>query len=339
MPTSIAQIYMAFWGAAVIAAGVLMARDRGAYACLSAAYVRSLLAPWKLVTFVVAASFFIASAPYTGDPTWDHVNGAFMSIFTYATAPWAVGAIFRTLRRRLPRRQLFVALVVALFSASWAYDGYLFFRDGWYPRTWWSNMLASSTIYTFAGMMWSVTHVPGRGVVFDFMTEAWFATPPARFRRFALFALLLAAGVSLAMLPFAIEIVGAARPVTARPVATAPRDASATAATPMRSFEHEGFTLSGAEYWPYVGSAPPRYPEDVLWGFYPVKGVTAPGESDPNLESASPAAVACAERAFADLRRFLSAHSKKLRETVDAGSGDGLTPLFYLWVNDYTRAA
>ena len=198
--------YVALWSALVLAAIVTVARAPGAYGLLSRAYLRSLLAPWKVITFVLAASFFIAAAPYTGDPTWDRVDGTFMSVFTYLTAPWAVGVVVRVKKGLLPRRQLFVALVVALFSASWAYDGYLFLRDGVYPRTWWSNLWASGTLYVSAGMLWSLTHVPGRGVVFDFMTEAWFATPPARPRKLGLFAVLIAAGVTLAMLPFALDV-------------------------------------------------------------------------------------------------------------------------------------
>jgi len=201
-----ALVYIAVWSALVVAGGIMMIRERRTYGLLSTAYLRSLLVPWRLVTFVIAATFFVVGAPYTGDPTWDHVDGSFMSILTYATAPWVIGVLFRARRRLVPRRQIFVALVVALFSASWSYDGYLFLRDGLYPATWWSNIIASLTLYVSAGMMWSLTHVPGRGIVFDFMTDAWFATPPARFRKVVLFAALVAAGAMLAMVPFASEV-------------------------------------------------------------------------------------------------------------------------------------
>ena len=30
-----------------------------------------------------------------------------------------------------------------------------------------------------------------------------------------------------------------------------------------------GYTLAGAEYWPYIGKDDIKYPDDVLWGFYP----------------------------------------------------------------------
>ena len=216
MPHDLALIYVAVWSAAVMACGIAVARERREYDILSRAYLRSRLAPWKVVTFLIAATFFVIAAPYTGDPTWDHVDGAFMSVLTYVTAPWAVGVVVRVRRGLLPRRQLFVAMGVAMFAASWSYDGYVFLRDGIYPQTWWSNILASGTLYTSAGMMWSLTHVPGRGVVFDFMTDDWYRTPPARFRKVVIVALLVSAGMVLAMLPFAKDIASALN-ISARP--------------------------------------------------------------------------------------------------------------------------
>ena len=62
----------------------------------------------------------------------------------------------------------------------------------------------------------------------------------------------------------------------------------------MTTFESNGYVLSGAEYWPAVGNAETKYPEEVLWGFYPKKGVAPPGETDKNADDASSAATACA---------------------------------------------
>ncbi len=107
---------------------------------------------------------------------------------------------------------------------------------------------------------------------------------------------------------------------------------------PMHPFEENGFTLTGAEYWPYVGDKEPDYPSGVLWGFYPQKGVTAEGETDPNPESASPKAVACATQAFTKLRAFIASKPEKLRRVVELGKDRNFTPKFYLWTNDYTRA-
>ena len=100
-----------------------------------------------------------------------------------------------------------------------------------------------------------------------------------------------------------------------------------------------GYTLAGAEYWPYVGKDDIRYPEEVLWGFYPEKGVIPPGESEPNADTASPDAVECAKQSFAALQVFLAKNPPELRQIVERGAQQGYVPRFYLWTNDYSRAA
>ncbi len=107
----------------------------------------------------------------------------------------------------------------------------------------------------------------------------------------------------------------------------------------MEGFNLHGYALAGAEYWPYVGSADIDYPKDVLWGFYPVKGVLSEGETSPNAETANPMAVQCAERAYDALRAWITTNPDKLRAIVTLGDTQGYAPRFFLWTNDYTRAA
>lgn len=82
---------------------------------------------------------------------------------------------------------------------------------------------------------------------------------------------------------------------------------------------HE-YQISGAEYWPFQGATPFRYPADVLWGFYP-DGVSA-------------SAVSCAENSYQELSRFLEANWTLLNRAVSLGA----TRRFYLWTNDYSGA-
>ena len=107
----------------------------------------------------------------------------------------------------------------------------------------------------------------------------------------------------------------------------------------MDTFELNGYLLAGAEYWPYVGSLDIKYPEEVLWGFYPQKGVAAPGETEPNADSARPQAIACAERAWKALQAFVASDPPTLRRIIALGADHGYVPRFYLWTNDYGRAA
>jgi hypothetical protein len=107
----------------------------------------------------------------------------------------------------------------------------------------------------------------------------------------------------------------------------------------METFTINGYLLAGAEYWPYVGADEIAYPDAVLWGFYPVKGEIGPGETTPNVDTANPKAVECARSSYDALRTFLEADPPKLRQIVERGAAKGYVPRFYLWTNDYTRAA
>ncbi len=211
MPRSIAIAYIIGWSSLVLLALVLAVRERRAIAEGTRGYVASLLVPWKLIAFALAFAFFVFAAPYTGDPTWDWKDGGLMSLLTYLTAPWSVGIVARTRKHGVRAPLLFIALVVWMLSASWSYDGYLFLRDGRYPRSWAANIPASSALYVAAGMLFSLVHVKDRGIVFDFMTPEWKLTPRSGFGKIALAASILIVGVVLALSPFVLEVVRSLR--------------------------------------------------------------------------------------------------------------------------------
>lgn len=118
------------------------------------------------------------------------------------------------------------------------------------------------------------------------------------------------------------------------------REPGSQPAVTMDSFELAGYELTGGEYWPYVGTDDIKYPEEVLWGFYPEKGKVPPGESEPNPATATPEVVACASRAWSELRAFVAGPHPKLDRIVEIGVKNGtMVPRFYLWTNDYSKAA
>lgn len=171
--------YISAWGSACLLSIVIYLRGRDSFAFSHSSYWRFLLVSWKLITFIIASLGITAIAPYTGDPTWDYVDALFMSVLTFLSAPWVVGAFYSTAKRRIATKQAFVALCVWMFSASWSYDLYLLIRDGDYPITWWPNIFASSVLYVSAGLLWNLDWRKERGVIFSFMEEDW-PTPSAR---------------------------------------------------------------------------------------------------------------------------------------------------------------
>lgn len=104
-------------------------------------------------------------------------------------------------------------------------------------------------------------------------------------------------------------------------------------ARPMRPFQHNGVVLEGAEYWPNVGDQPTRYPDDVLWGFYPEAGVVFEGEAA--RATPTPAAMACAHTAYDRLRAW----AERPPQAWYAAARARGSHRFYLWTNDYSQAA
>lgn len=165
--------YMTLWGSACIIALVLISRLRKTLELFHEAYWLGLFQGWKVISFLVAATGLVTIAPYTGDPTWDYVDATFMSVLTFATAPWVVGTLYLGFRRRRPYVHAYIAVCVWMFSASWSYDLYLVARDGAYPMTWAVNLFASSILYLTAGLLWSLESTRDKGVVLGFMEPGW----------------------------------------------------------------------------------------------------------------------------------------------------------------------
>ncbi len=197
------KTYMVCWVSACVFALWVFVRKRSTFAISSRRYWQFLAAPWNLLTFAGGAALFTLVGPYTGDPTWDYVDGAFMSVLCFTTAPWVTAVLYRLVRRTAGLAEGYVALCAWLFSASWSYDLYLVLRDWHYPATWHANLLASSVIYLSAGLFWNLAWRPGQGVVFAFMADGWPA-PPEKSPpwRVALYAALFAAPAVLAVLVF-----------------------------------------------------------------------------------------------------------------------------------------
>ncbi|MFH1124373.1 MAG: hypothetical protein V1758_12010 [Pseudomonadota bacterium] len=155
------------------------------------------------MTFAVASFGMIVIAPHTGDPTWDYFDAFFMSTLTYLTSPWAIGAIYNAGKRKAKLSHAFIALCVWMFSASWSYDLYLVLRDGDYPVTWFSNILASSVLYISAGLFWSLDWIQGKGVTFAFLENNWPYSPSkSPFSKIVWYALPFMALVSFLILYF-----------------------------------------------------------------------------------------------------------------------------------------
>ncbi len=167
------RVYIAGYVVACLVAVVLAYRERQRLDLLKRDYWRFLAEPWKLVTFALSGGCLTLIAPWSGDFSWDYVDSLSMSVLTFTTAPWCAGVLFRALRRERPFVHAYIAVCTGLFSASWSYDLYILFRDGFYPPTWQANLPLSGAIYILAGLFWSLEWREGTGVTFSFMWDEW----------------------------------------------------------------------------------------------------------------------------------------------------------------------
>ena len=202
-------IYLSLWVFACILALGMAYHLRAVIDITGSSYQRYLFMPWKWVSFAIAATGMTVVAPYTGDPTWDYIDALFMSIFTFLTAPWAIGTLYLWMTGKRSAGLAYIALCCWLFSASWSYDLYILIRDGEYPHTWWSNLMLSSVLYICAGLMWNLEYQTRSGVIFGFMRSNWPA-PVAedQFIRIFWFALPFMILVAALILAFVIPVPG-----------------------------------------------------------------------------------------------------------------------------------
>ena len=78
--TAFFYTYIATWVTACVIALILMRQNRTSIILFKKNYWDFLKIKWKLTTFIIATSAFVILAPYTGDPTWDYFDAAFMSM-------------------------------------------------------------------------------------------------------------------------------------------------------------------------------------------------------------------------------------------------------------------
>lgn len=188
------QLYLAAWVAAVAAFVIAVSRSRSHHGLITAGYRRFLFARWKLATFAAATTVVTVAGHWSGDPTWDDVDSILISTSTFLLAPWSVGVLWRSLRTRRATTRTATA-AIAFFIPCWTYDAYILMRDGAYPLTWWSNLMASGSITAMAGMFWNLEWREGVGATFAFSWDPWPDDRPQEFRRLLPVAALISAPV------------------------------------------------------------------------------------------------------------------------------------------------
>lgn len=165
-------LYTITWTTLCVIAIFLYILNRKSLVLSKKRYWLFLAKPWKVITFLVAASAMTAVAPFSGDYTWDYYDASFMALLTFALAPWVVGVFYRSCRKSL-KIETFIAFCAWMFSVSWSYDIYIYLRDKHYPPTWWPNIILSSILFACGGLLWNLDWNKDKGVHFSFKEDSW----------------------------------------------------------------------------------------------------------------------------------------------------------------------
>lgn len=165
--------YVVAWLLACFLAAVMLVRHRHEFELCQRRYWRFLFQRWKVATFAAATTVLTLAGPYSNDPTWDYIDAFVMCCATFATAPWVIGTLYRTINGPRSWVKSYVAVCVWLLSTSWFYDLYIRMRDGTYPDYWYENLFLSSILYFAGGLYFSLAWSASRGVEFQFRRQHW----------------------------------------------------------------------------------------------------------------------------------------------------------------------
>jgi len=167
-------------------------------------YWRFISERWKILTFLVSGGFITAAGPFTSDPTWDHMNGGLMSLFTFLTAPWSIGVLYRLMTGR---KSLWFLIPVTGFwflAVVWSYDFYLYLRDGFFPEASIENFFLSGLLFLSAGLFWNLEEDQDR-IGLSFLHDDWPSIRHSKFRKIFWIALPLMLLALYLTLPLLIE--------------------------------------------------------------------------------------------------------------------------------------
>lgn len=120
-------------------------------------YVRLLLVPWKVVTFLIGLAGFVLGAIWFDVPTWDVGVSVWMSVLCFALAPLGVSLGIAGVRQYSGARRaayLFASAALIYFVGSGSYEIYHLVIFDQHPPTYWPNLFFSVPVTIIAGILW-----------------------------------------------------------------------------------------------------------------------------------------------------------------------------------------
>ena len=128
-------------------------------------YLRLLLFPWKVVTFLIGMMAFVVGALWLTLPTWDVGVSIWMSVLCFALAPLAISLArvgYRQYKGRKRAAYLVASAVLIYFVGSGSYEIYHLLIFGQHPPTYWPNLFFSVPVTIIAGILWQYNGTLGQ---------------------------------------------------------------------------------------------------------------------------------------------------------------------------------
>ncbi|MCK4980228.1 MAG: hypothetical protein KAS62_07520 [Candidatus Delongbacteria bacterium] len=164
--------YFIVWVILLAIAVIIVLKNKNEYEFFDKNYWSFIFEKWKLITFFIAVICISTAAPFSNDHTWDLYDSILISVVTYFVAPWSVGILYKSFKKRVFSSKFYVSMVMLLLPC-WTYDAYIFFRDGYYPITWATNVIISTGIVITAGLFWNLCWSKEHGTEFAFRIDDW----------------------------------------------------------------------------------------------------------------------------------------------------------------------
>lgn len=169
------KLYILFYLILTIIWIILIKKNKQEIILFKKDYFLFLFKKWKIILFLIATIGLSYISTLWYDPSWDIQETIIMSLLTFYFSPYSVWIIYRFYKWITKSKiELYISIILMLFSACWFYDIYaMIFLLWYYPPMAFSNLFLSPFFYLFAWIMWSLDYSKKDWVIFTYTKKEW----------------------------------------------------------------------------------------------------------------------------------------------------------------------
>lgn len=160
------KLYILAYSLLMLISIFLIFKNRLKYNLFTKQYWLFIFTPSRVLIYIIGSLALIIPVPLLKLHSWDYPIAVFQPLFSYLTAPWAVGVFYRAIKGQNKIDEIFIAICMMLFAGSWSVELYLVFRDGFYMPDWLVNIPIGIFCYILVGILWNIEYKNGKGSLF-----------------------------------------------------------------------------------------------------------------------------------------------------------------------------